>query len=261
MGNPCIGRIAAVLAIFVPGCGVSAAQSVDIDAARGDLAAASRILAAENVLDAFGHVSMRDPRNSSRYLMPRSIAPALTTADDIITFDFDSNAVDGEGKALFLERFIHGEIYRRRPDVKAIVHSHSPAVIPFGLVKTPLQAMFRNAAFLAYGVPVFDIHDRFGDTDMLVRNREIGSALADTLGDKAVALMSGHGNVVTAPTLPLVVFRAVYTELNARIQSQAMALGGPVRTLTQAEGEKAEVVNAQIVLRAWELWKKNVEKK
>ena len=227
-------------------------------AAREDLAAASRILAAQNVVDAFGHVSMRDPRDATHFLMPRSLAPALTTGVDIVTFDADSNALDADGRTVFLERFIHGEIYRRRPDVMAVIHAHSAAVIPFGVVKTPLLPMFHNAAFLAAGVPVFDIGDMFGETDMLVRNREIGAGLAQALGDKAVALMRGHGLVVVAPTLPLAVFRAVYTEADARIQTQAIALGGPIKALSPAEAAKAETVNAQIVGRAWDLWKRNV---
>jgi ribulose-5-phosphate 4-epimerase/fuculose-1-phosphate aldolase len=138
----------------------------------------------------------------------------------------------------------------------AVVHSHSPAVIPFGVTKVPMRAMFHNSAFLARGVPVFDIREKFGATNMLVSNREIGRALAETLGNKAALLMRGHGDVIVAPTLPLAVFRAVYTEVNARLQAQAIGLGGPIEALTADEGLKAEDVNAQIVGRAWDLWKR-----
>ena len=172
--------------------------------------------------------------------------------------DLDGNDVNHTGKTLFLERFIHAEIYRARPDVMAVIHSHSPAVIPFGVTKVPMRAMFHNSAFLARGVPTFDIREKFGATNMLVSNREIGRALAETLGNHAVALMRGHGDVVVAPTLPLVVFRAVYTELNARLQAQAVSLGGPIEALSEEEDLKAEEVNAQIVGRAWELWKRRV---
>jgi ribulose-5-phosphate 4-epimerase/fuculose-1-phosphate aldolase len=142
--------------------------------------------------------------------------------------------------------------------VMAVVHSHSPAVIPFGVTKVPMRAMFHNSAFLARGVPVFDIREKFGATNMLVSNREIGRALAETLGNKAALLMRGHGDVIVAPTLPLSVFRAVYTEVNARLQARAIALGGPIEALTEEEGLKAEDVNAQIVGRAWDLWKRRV---
>jgi ribulose-5-phosphate 4-epimerase/fuculose-1-phosphate aldolase len=226
-----------------------------------DLALANRILVDQGVLDAFGHVSIRHPHSANRFLMSRSLAPALVTPQDIMEFDLDANAVDQRDRALFLERFIHGEIYKARSDVMAVVHSHSPAVIPFGVAKMPMQAIYHNAAFLAAGVPVFEIRSVAGMTDMLIRNPELGKALAQTLGDKPVALMRGHGNVVTAPSLPLAVFRAVYTEINARLQLQAIALGGPVIYLDPEEGAKADKINQQVVARPWELWKRRISGK
>jgi HCOMODA/2-hydroxy-3-carboxy-muconic semialdehyde decarboxylase len=223
-----------------------------------DVATASRILADQGVLDAFGHVSVRHPKNPERFLMSRSLAPELVTADDILELDFAGDAVDARGRSLFLERFIYAEIYRRRPDVMAIVHSHSPAVIPFGVTTRPMVAMYHNAAFLAGGVPVFDIRDRFGATDMLVRNGEIGRALAERLGDRPVVLMRGHGNVATGPSLQVAVFRAIYTEVNARLELQAIGIGGPITALTPEEGIRADKVNEQIVGRAWDLWKQRV---
>src|SRR2546421_4589661 len=189
-----------------------------------DLAAASRILAAQGVVDAFGHVSMRHPTASDRYLMARAVPPALATPDDIIEYDLDSNPINANGRGSFLERFIHGEIYKARPDIRSVVHSHSPSVIPFGLVRVPMRAMFHNAAFIAAGVPVFDIHEKFGATDMLVGNPEKGIALAATMGNNDIVLMRAHGSVACAPTLERAVFRAVYTEVNARIQHLATAL-------------------------------------
>lgn len=223
-----------------------------------DLAAAARILADQGVLDAFGHVSIRHPKDPNRFLLSRSLAPALQTPADIMEYDLDSNPVDQQGRAMFLERFIHGEIYKRRPDVMAIVHSHSASVIPFGVTTMPMRAMYHNAAFLAQGVPVFNIHDKFGATDMLVRNRAIGQALAEALGDKTVILMRAHGNVVTGPTLQIVVFRAIYTEVNARLQQQAIQIGGPIAALDAEEGRLADKVNELIVGRAWDLWKRRV---
>ncbi|HWG05182.1 MAG TPA: class II aldolase/adducin family protein, partial [Beijerinckiaceae bacterium] len=151
-----------------------------------DLAAASRILADQGVVDAFGHVSMRHPQSPDRYLMSRSLAPALVQPDDIMEYDLDSDPCDPRGRSSFLERFIHGAIYKARPDVTSVVHSHSPSVIPFGLVAEPMRAMYHNAAFLAQGVPVFDISEKFGATDMLVGNHDKGAALAETLADKPV---------------------------------------------------------------------------
>ena len=225
-----------------------------------DLATGSRILADQNVVDAFGHVSMRSPNNPAHFYMSRSLAPALTTAADIMEFDENSEPVDAQGRTPFLERFIHGEIYRKRPDVTAVVHSHSLAVIPFSVTKTPMVAMFHNAAFLAQGAPVFDIRQKFGETNMLVSNPAIGAALAETLGQKPVALMRGHGDVVVGPSLQLAVCRAVYTEVDARLQLQAIGIGGPIEALSPAEGEKADKVNEQIVGRAWDLWKRRVTK-
>ena len=226
-----------------------------------DLAAASRILAMQGVVDGFGHVSMRHPGAPGRYLMARSLAPARVTPDDILEYDLESNPVDAGGRASFLERFIHGEIYKARPDIMSVVHSHSPSVVPFGLVGVPMQAMFHNAAFLAAGVPVFDIREKFGATDMLVVNGAKGVALAETMGRRNVVLMRAHGSVACGPTLQTAVFRAVYTEVNARIQHWTMALGGgkPPAALDQEEGRLADAVNEKAGLRAWDLWRGQVK--
>ena len=225
-----------------------------------DLAAASRILASHGVVDAFGHVSMRHPGAPSRYLMARSIAPALVTPDDLIEYDLDSDPCNANGRASFLERFIHGEIYKARPDVMAVVHSHSPSVIPFGLVQVPMRAMFHNAAFIAFGVPVFDIHEKFGATDLLVSDPGKGVALTEVMGPRDIVLMRGHGSVACGPTLQSAVFRAVYTEVNARIQHWTMALsgGGSIAALDAEEGRLADVINRTAGMRAWNLWRRQV---
>jgi len=228
-----------------------------------DLAAASRILATQGVVDAFGHVSLRHPEVPGRYLMARSVAPALVTPDDIMEYDVDSNPINANGRSSFLERFIHGEIYKARSDIQSIVHSHSPSVIPFGLVREPVEAMFHNAAFLAAGVPVFDIREKFGATDMLVGNREKGLALASVLGSKDVVLMRAHGSVACGPTLQSAVFRAVYTEVNARIQHWTVALAArasdaAIAALDPEEGRLADVINQTAGMRAWELWRSQI---
>ena len=222
-----------------------------------DLVAANRILADQNVLDGYGHVSARHDRDPSRYLMSRSLAPELVTAGDVLEYDLDSNPVDARDRASYLERFIHGEIYKARPDVRAIVHNHSPSVIPFGVTGVPLRPLYHMSAFLWEGVPVFDIRQAAGgSSDMLVRTPALGRALAGTLGSRTAALMRGHGAVVVGPSLPQAVFRSVYLEMNARLQAQAMALGGPVTYLDPEEAKQAAGAVGSTVLRPWELWKK-----
>ena len=220
-----------------------------------DIVIGSRVLADFGVLDGFGHVSARHPTNPNHFLMARSLAPALVTAADIMEFDLDGNPVDARGRTLFLERFIHSEIYQARPDVMSVVHTHSPGVIPFSVTKVPLRAMFHNPSFLAVGVPVWDIRKDFGETDMLVSNPALGKSLAQTLGDKPVVLMRGHGDVAVGPSVKMAIFRAYYTDVNAKLQSQAMALGGEVNYLTPGEGEKGDKINFIIIDRIWNLWR------
>ena len=225
-----------------------------------DLAAASRILAHQGVVDGFGHVSMRHPHAADRFLMAKSTPPALVLPEDIIEYDLDSQPCNALGRNSFLERFIHSEIYRARPDVMSVVHSHSPSVVPFGLVRVKMQAMFHNAAFLAQEPPIFDIAQKFGETDMLVGNIEKGEALADVMGQKDIVMMRAHGSVACGPSLQTAVFRAVYTEVNARIQHMTTALsqGQPISFLSPEEGRLADKVNQGAGLRAWHLWREQV---
>jgi ribulose-5-phosphate 4-epimerase/fuculose-1-phosphate aldolase len=168
-----------------------------------DLVAANHILANEKVLDGFGHVSVRDPRNPNRYLMSRSIAPASVTANDIMEFDLDSKPIDAKGRGAYKERFIHGEIYKVRPDVNAIIHSHSPTIVPFSVTKYPLEPILHNAAFLGAGPPVFDPRDTAGPTNLLVETPALGQAIAQTLGKANIVLMRGHGDTVVGPNVRL----------------------------------------------------------
>ena len=223
-----------------------------------DIVVGSRILADFGVLDGFGHVSARHPTNPNHFLMSRSLAPALVTADDIMEFDLDGNAVDARGRSLFLERFIHSEIYKARPDVMSVVHSHSPGVIPFSVSQVPLRPMYHNPSFLAAGAPVWDIRKDFGETDMLVSDSSRGKSLAQMLSDKPVVLMRGHGDVTVGPSVKMAVFRAYYTDVNARLQSQAISLGGDINYLTPGEGAKADQVNFVVIDRIWNLWKMRV---
>ncbi|HSY56197.1 MAG TPA: class II aldolase/adducin family protein [Bradyrhizobium sp.] len=260
-----LARFGAVVAIvLLAGRADTSAQTpaaplAGVDAALlEDIVVGSRILADFGVLDGFGHVSARHPTNPNHFLMSRSLAPALVTADDIMEFDLDGNAVDARGRTVFLERFIHGEIYKARPDVMSVVHTHSPGVIPFSVSKVPLRAMFHNPSFLAAGVPVWDIRKDFGETNMLVGNSALGKSLAATLADKPVVLMRGHGDVAVGPTVKMAVFRAYYTDVNAKLQSQAIALGGEPNYLTAGEGEKADTTNFAVIDRIWNLWRMRI---
>jgi len=224
-----------------------------------DLVSANRILYAQAVLDGYGHVSARHDSDPDRFWLSRGMAPGLVTVDDIMEFDLSGEPIDGRGRTTYVERFIHSEIYRHRPDVKAIVHSHSPAVIPFGVTTVPLRPIFHMSGFLGSGVPIFEIRETAGDTDMLVRNPALGHALARRLDHKPAALMRGHGSVAVGISLPQVVFRAIYLEVNARLQAEAMKLGS-VNFLTSAEANLASAMNDIHLLRPWMLWKHEITK-
>jgi ribulose-5-phosphate 4-epimerase/fuculose-1-phosphate aldolase len=219
-----------------------------------DLVAANRILAEHGVLDAYGHVSARSPVDPSRFFMSRSLAPELVAAVDLQEYGADSEPV-GDARKPYLERFIHGEIYRTRPDVMAVVHSHSDSSIPFGISRTAMKPVYHMASFLWSGVPVFDIRRERDDNDLLVRDRPLGAALARSLGPCNCVLMRGHGVTVVGENIPEVVFRAVYTEMNAKLQLQAMGLAGPLTYLSEEEGRRATESNRPTIERPWALWK------
>jgi ribulose-5-phosphate 4-epimerase/fuculose-1-phosphate aldolase len=250
--NTFVAGTLAMTALAWPRVRAAADDAAVID----DLVTANRILAHENVVDGFGHVSVRDPQNPNHYRLARSMAPALVTAADILTYDLDSNALDANGRTSYAERFIHGAIYKVRPDVNAIVHAHTPAVIPFGVSTVRLQPVFHMGAFLGAGVPVFEIRDAGGSaTDMLVSTQPFGDALARTLGTANVALMRGHGMVAVAGSIPEAVFRAYYTGQDAALQSEALRLGSPTY-LSADEARRATQTQAGLVSRAWDLWKR-----
>ena len=223
-----------------------------------DLVVANRILSDQGVVDGFGHVSARHATDPARFLLARSMAPGLVTADDIMEFDLDGVALDPRGRTLYVERFIHSEIYKAYPGVNAVVHSHSPSVIPFGVTKVPLRPIYHMSSFLGARVPVFEIREAGGPaTDMLIRSPELGAALARKIGNSAVVLMRGHGDVVVGRSVRQVVFRAVYTEVNAKLQSEALRLGGgEVEFLNQQEAANATATNDAVLSRPWELWKR-----
>ncbi len=224
-----------------------------------DLVVANHILVNEGVLDGFGHISVRHDREPGLFLIARSMAPGLVQAGDIVMCDLDGNVHDTQGRKTYVERFIHSEIYRARPDVMAVIHSHSPAVIPFGVTGQRLRPICHMRGFLGAQVPVFEIRHSAGEaTDLLIRNQALGQALAQSLGGAAVALMRGHGNVVVGFSIQQVVFRAIYTEGNARLQSEAMRMG-EIDFLTPGEAQAASDMNDEHLGRPWEVWKRRAK--
>lgn len=227
-------------------------------ALKQELATANRILFQQGVVDAFGHVSASHPDRPDHFLLARSMAPANVTAGDIMLFGPDSEACSepaGDARRPYLERYIRGEIMRVRPDVHAVVYSHSPSVISFGIVKgMTLRPVYHMSGFLGAGAAHFDIRCCAGDgTDMLIRGRRLGAALAQALGMQSTVLMRGHGSTVVAASVRLAVYRAVYAEINARLQCQAVTMGGEVTYLTMEEAAAAALANEGQLGRAWQL--------
>ena len=232
---------------------------MDRDSALIDkLVLANHILAKYGIVDGFGHVSVRVPGDAASFYLSRSLAPASVTAGDILRFDLDGNTVDGDARTPYLERFIHGEIYRVRSDVTSVIHNHSPSVIPFGATRTQLLPIYHMSAFIGSGSRLFEIRDAGGNTDMLVRNRPLGVALAQSLGDGTVVLMRGHGCTVVGESLEQAVYRAIYTEMNARLQKEAVMLGTPT-FLNEEEAARAKATMDATMSRAWERWVAELE--
>jgi HCOMODA/2-hydroxy-3-carboxy-muconic semialdehyde decarboxylase len=207
--------------------------NTELNAVLDDLVMGNRILYDQGVVDGYGHVSARDPRNPERFLMSRARAPGLVTYSDIIEFGVDGEPIRDDGRPIYSERFIHSEIYKARPDVNGVVHSHSPTVVPFTVTNVPLKPI--RAAFFYPEVPVFDTRDVAGWTNLLISNGMLGKALAEKLAGNSVVLLRGHGNAVVGATVRTAVYRAVYTEVNAKLLLQAKMLGGPINYLAPEE--------------------------
>jgi HCOMODA/2-hydroxy-3-carboxy-muconic semialdehyde decarboxylase len=222
-----------------------------------DLVAAYRILAAHGVIDAYGHVSLRSPRNPQRYYLARALAPELVKEADLIEYDLDSKPIDEGGRESVRERFIHGEIFKARPEVMAVVHNHSPSVVPFSVTGVPMRALFHMASFVGDGLPNFEIREVQPGSDLLVKTNVLGKALATTLGAKPAALMRGHGSVVVGENLPRAVGRSVYLELSAKLQMQALALAGPGGKITYMDAAEVKASDpVQNYARAWPMWRR-----
>ena len=226
-----------------------------LEKALRDVVIANRILAHEGVVDAYGHVSVRHPLDPTRYLLSRSCAPELVERGDIVEFDLEGKSVGGDTRAPYLERFIHGAIYEARPDVQAVVHAHAEAVLPFTISATPLRPVVHMASFIGARIPVWDIRDNFGDTNLLVVNTAQGRDLARGLGGARVALMRGHGFVAAGRSLPEAIRIGVYMPVNARVLLDALRLG-EVKALSRGEIEAHASMKPDdpAMWRAWEYW-------
>jgi HCOMODA/2-hydroxy-3-carboxy-muconic semialdehyde decarboxylase len=222
------------------------------------LVVANRILAREEVVDAYGHVSVRNPDNPRHFFLSRSVSPELVRQDDIVELGLDGQPVREEKRALYLERFIHAAILEARPDVHAVVHAHAEDVLPFGIAQaTPLRPVIHSGSFIGADVPVWDIADKFGDTNLLVANMEEGRDLAECLGQNNVALMRGHGFAAAARSLIEAVRMSVYLPRNARALLRARQLGGEIIYLTQGEIDarnRGYSPHSAETWRAWEYW-------
>lgn len=225
----------------------------------GDLVDANHILFDRGIVDGFGHVSARDPDHKDRFWISRNLAPGMVTAEDLMCFDLDGNAVDDD-RTSYLERYIHAEIYRARRDVHGVVHNHSPSVIPFTVAKgVSLRPVCHMCGFLRKEAPLFEIRECVGDgSNLLINDSRLGAALAASLGEEPLVLMRGHGITVAGANVRQAVFRSIYAELNAKIQMQAMALSPDVVYLSQAETDNANATIDSQLDRAWNLWKQQV---
>jgi len=231
----------------------------EVERVKNDLVIANRILAREEVADAYGHVSVRNPDNPRSFFIARSLAPELVTPEDIVELDLEGNPVGSDDRALYLERFIHGSIYEARSDVTAVVHAHAEDVLPFGIANgTRLRPVIHSGSFIGAHVPVWDIADHFGDTNLLVSNVEQARDLAKTLADHNVALMRGHGFAAAARSLIDVVRLSVYLPRNARALLGARLVGGDIRALSEGEiaarNQETYGPYSTATWRAWEYW-------
>jgi ribulose-5-phosphate 4-epimerase/fuculose-1-phosphate aldolase len=230
-------------------------EATNLDAALDDLVTANRILANEGVIDAFGHVSVRDPRRPDRYFLARSRAPELVERGDIMEFDLDNGPIDPQGRTMYSERPIHGSTYKARPDVMAVCHNHARSLIPFGVTGIAIKPVLHVAGCIGPEIPIWDIRDEFGDTDLLVTTAALGDSLARKLGPHRVCLMRGHGAVVAAHDLKAAVFASIYLMVNAALVKEARELGD-VTYLSEGEIRLTEQMNfrARSQNRAWEYW-------
>tara|TARA_Y100001970_G_scaffold293013_1_gene437192 strand:- start:7208 stop:7999 length:792 start_codon:yes stop_codon:yes gene_type:complete len=248
--------IAVISLLGHKGPSVNKGQRMNVDAGTlNNIVVANHILAHEEVVDAYGHISFRHPGDREKYLLSRARAPELIETDDIVTYRLDGEAIDAGDRRPYSERMIHGAIYEQRPDVNVVIHNHSYEVIPFASTGTPLRPVTHTCAPIGKNIPVWDMRDKFGETNHLVVTMEQGRDLAASLGSGMIALMKRHGCVVTGATVEETVMKAIYLQVNAKLQLQTMMIGEP-DFLTDIEIEECtSMQQAPISLdRAWEVW-------
>lgn len=225
----------------------------DVPTLRADLATANHILYDQGVVDGYGHVSVRHPTDPTHFLISRWLAPDMVTENDILEVDFDCRPVNGAKARLYSEIYIHGEVYRARPDVNAVVHTHAPAVILMGISGETLMPMYQMTGYMGAGVPVFDIRQEIGNTNMLINDATRGKALVKVLADQAAVLMRGHGGVVTGNSLYQAVGRGVYMKVNSELQIQVLG-----KKMVYLNAEEAKLTSAADYPKDWEMWKRKV---
>lgn len=229
---------------------------MDAREAISELVIANRVIAHLKLVDSFGHITIRNPENPQRFFMSRSRAPSLVAKEDILEFNLDSSPVDLRGLSPYKERFIHGALYRARPDVVSVCHNHAHELLPLAVTKTAMRPALHSASVIGHEVPVWDIRDEFGDTDLLVTSNEMGDSLARAVGKGKAALMRGHGSVIAGRSLRDAVFATFYLRLNAEVLIKAMSMGKEVTYLSPGEVDLSGELHSQPLSqgRAWEEW-------
>ena len=237
-------------------------QNPAVKTAIEELVLANHILYDQNAVDGYGHISVRSPINPNTFFLARSVAPSVVKVEDIMEFDMNGKALNGDTRVAYGERFIHSGILKNRPDINSVIHGHAAPILPFGLTGTTLKPVYHMSAFLGEGAPVFEIRNFAKpnpDTDMFVSNGDLGDALSKTMGLQYFVLMRGHGYAAGADSIKKAVFRAVYAIQNASIQSEAMKMG-QVQYLSPGEAIASQETIEKTIERPWQLWSERVKK-
>jgi len=236
-------------------------QNPAVKLAAEELVLANHILYDQNAVDGYGHISVRNPANPNTFFLARSVAPSVVKVEDIIEFDMNGKALNGDTRVAYGERFIHSGILRNRPDINSVIHGHASPILPYGLTGTPLKPVYHMSAFLADGAPIFEIRNfskPIPDTDMFISNSDLGDALSQTMGLQYFVLMRGHGYAAGADSIKKAVFRTIYAIQNASIQSEAMKMG-QVQYLTPGEAAYSKETIEKTIGRPWQLWSERVK--
>jgi HCOMODA/2-hydroxy-3-carboxy-muconic semialdehyde decarboxylase len=237
-------------------------QDPKVKAAIEELVIANHILYDQNAVDGYGHISVRNPANTNTFFLARSVAPSTVKVEDIIEFDMNGKALNGDTRVAYGERFIHSGILKNRPDLNSVIHGHAPPILPYGLTGTTLKPVYHMSSFLGEGAPIFEIRNFAKpnpDTDMFISNVELGNALSQTMGLQYFVLMRGHGYAAGGDSIKKAVFRAIYAIQNASIQSEAMKMG-QVQYLTPGEASISQETIEKTIGRPWQLWSERVKK-